>query len=63
LLVDKRTRKAVSNDSSIMLESLFRLPGALPGCRAIELRPHGREAELDALNALLYDTVNNGTYR
>lgn len=62
VLWDKATNAIVNNESSEiirMLNSAFDGIGATPGdYYPAELRP-----EIDALNARIYDTVNNGVYK
>ena len=62
LLVDKKTRTAVSNESAEiirMMNSAFDGVGATPG----DYYPQALREEIDALNARIYETVNNGVYR
>ena len=62
VLWDKQTGRIVSNESSEiirMFNSAFDNVGATPG----DYYPEGKRAEIDALNALIYETVNNGVYR
>ncbi len=62
VLWDKRRRTIVSNESSEiirMLNSAF--DGA--GARAGDWYPAEHREEIDALNARIYDTVNNGVYK
>jgi len=62
LLWDRKTGQIVSNESSEiirMLNSAFDGAGALPG----DFYPVELRGEIDALNARIYDTVNNGVYR
>ena len=62
VLWDKRTATIVNNESSEiirMLNSAFDAAGARPGdYYPPELRP-----EIDAVNARIYDTLNNGVYK
>ena len=62
VLWDKRTRTIVNNESSEiirMFNTAFDALRATPGdYYPAELRP-----EIDALNARIYDTVNNGVYK
>ena len=62
LLYDKKTGSAVNNESSDiirMLNSAFDSVGADPhDYYPVALRP-----EIDALNARIYDNLNNGVYR
>ncbi len=62
VLWDKRRGTIVSNESADiirMFNSAFDGLGATPG----DYYPHALRAEIDALNARIYETVNNGVYR
>jgi glutathionyl-hydroquinone reductase len=62
VLWDKATGVIVNNESSEiirMMNSAFDGVGALPG----EYYPLELRAQIDALNARIYDTVNNGVYK
>jgi len=62
VLWDKQRGTIVSNESSEiihMLNSAFDGLGAKPG----DYYPQDLRAEIDALNARIYDTVNNGVYK
>jgi len=62
LLIDKKTRTAVSNESAEiirMMNSAFDAAGATPG----DYYPEALRPEIDALNKRVYDTVNNGVYK
>ncbi|GJH04757.1 glutathione S-transferase family protein [Paraburkholderia terrae] len=62
ILWDKHQRTIVSNESSEiirMLNSAFDELGAEPG----DFYPPPLRAEIDAINARVYDTVNNGVYK
>jgi putative glutathione S-transferase len=62
VLWDKETSTIVSNESSEiirMFNSAFDDLGAKPG----DYYPAKLHAEIDALNARIYDTVNNGVYK
>ena len=62
VLWDDSTGRIVSNESSeivCMLNSAFDGVGARPG----DYYPAALRAEIDALNARIYDTVNNGVYK
>ncbi len=62
LLWDKRTNRIVNNESAEiirMFNSAFDELGALPGC----YYPQALRAEIDEVNARVYDTVNNGVYK
>jgi putative glutathione S-transferase len=62
VLWDKERATIVNNESSEiirMLNSAFDGVGARPG----DYYPEALRAEIDAVNARVYDTVNNGVYR
>ncbi|MEO1331090.1 MAG: glutathione S-transferase family protein [Pseudomonadota bacterium] len=62
VLFDKRTKQIVSNESAEiirMLNSAFDAVGATPG----DYYPEDLRAEIDAVNARVYDTLNNGVYK
>ena len=62
VLWDKQRRTIVNNESAEiirMLNSAFDGAGAREG----DYYPAGLRAEIDALNAHIYDTVNNGVYK
>ena len=62
VLWDKQTGTIVSNESADiirMFNSAFDAAGAAPG----DYYPEPLRAEIDAFNARIYDTVNNGVYR
>lgn len=62
VLWDTRTGVIVNNESSEiirMFNSAFDGVGALPG----DYYPEDRRAEIDAINARVYDTLNNGVYK
>lgn len=62
VLWDKATTQIVSNESADiirMLNSAF--ADIVP--ETVDLYPRGKRSEIDAWNALIYDTVNNGVYR
>jgi len=61
-LWDKQRETIVSNESAEiirMLNSAFDGIGATPG----DYYPQALRAEIDAINARVYDTVNNGVYK
>lgn len=74
VLWDTETRRIVSNESADIVR-MFSEPASLGGLcttapdgtdlegRGLDLRPPELCEELDALNARIYDTVNNGVYR
>jgi putative glutathione S-transferase len=62
VLWDKGRETVVSNESAEiirMLNSAFDGIGATPG----DYYPHALREEIDAINARVYDTVNNGVYK
>jgi putative glutathione S-transferase len=62
VLWDQHTQTIVNNESSElirMLDSAFDAVGAQPG----DYYPKTKRVEIDALNARIYDSVNNGVYR
>jgi putative glutathione S-transferase len=62
VLWDKQRNTIVNNESSEiirMLNGAFDALGAKPG----DYYPEDLRAEIDALNARIYDTVNNGVYK
>jgi len=62
ILWDKQTGRIVSNESSEiirMFNSAFDGVGATPG----DFYPADLRAEIDAVNAPIYNTVNNGVYK
>ena len=62
VLLDKATATIVSNESSEiirMFNSAFEDCGAIAG----DYYPEDLRAEIDRLNARIYETVNNGVYR
>jgi putative glutathione S-transferase len=62
VLWDKQRNIIVNNESADilrMLGSAFDKVGALPG----NYSPESRMQEIDSVNAMVYDTVNNGVYK
>jgi putative glutathione S-transferase len=62
VLWDKQKQTIVSNESAEiirMFNSAFERIGAVEG----DYEPEGLREEIDALNARIYDTVNNGVYK
>lgn len=62
VLWDKKQKTIVSNESAEiirMLNSAFDHLGAKPG----DYYPEKKRDEIDALNALIYDNINNGVYK
>lgn len=63
LLVDKVQRKAVCNESGIMLDMLYAAAAELPSAAPFDLKPATMATEIDELNDYVYNKVNNATYR
>ena len=62
VLWDKELRQIVSNESTDIIRmfgSAFDRVGAAPG----DFYPEPLRAEIDAVNARIYDTLNNGVYK
>lgn len=62
VLWDQHTQTIVNNESSEiirMFNSAFDAVGAAPG----DYYPKDKREEIDALNARIYDTLNNGVYK
>ncbi len=62
LLWDKKRRTIVNNESAEIIRMLNSAFDGL-GARAGDYYPEPLRAEIDALNARIYDTVNNGVYK
>jgi putative glutathione S-transferase len=62
VLWDRQGGTIVSNESADIIRMLETAFDGLTGNTA-RFRPEGAEAEIDALNARIYETVNNGVYR
>ncbi len=62
VLWDRKTRTIVNNESS---EIIRMLNDAFDdyGDASLDLYPVALRGEIDAINAVVYDTVNNGVYR
>lgn len=64
LLIDRTTRKIVCNESAALMRdfggTLFNAVARFP---AVDLYPAAAAAEIDAINALIYEDVNDGVYR
>jgi putative glutathione S-transferase len=61
VLWDRETRQIVSNESGEILRMLDQEFGGV-AVTSVDLYPSRHRAEIDALNALIYDKVNNGVY-
>ncbi|QDK32146.1 glutathione S-transferase family protein [Sphingomonas sp. IC081] len=62
ILWDKQTGTIVSNESAEIIRMLGAAFDGL-GARAGDFYPEALRAEIDAVNARVYDTVNNGVYK
>lgn len=60
-LVDTKTFKIVSNESS----DIVRMLGSadFPGSNGVDLYPKHLRSEIDSVNALVYNKINNGVYK
>ncbi len=65
ILYDKKTRRIVNNESAEIVRMLDRQAQALGGTSDLRLYPEdeGLRSEIDALNKLIYVTINNGAYK
>lgn len=63
LLVDKQSKRAVCNDSGLLLDNLYNMAKELPNAGGIVLKPPQLAAEIDELNTFIYNSVNNAVYR
>ena len=55
LLIDKQQRRLISNESADIVRMLNSV--SLPGCTDVDLYPAALQAEIDDINALVYDKV------
>lgn len=62
VLYDTRRQVIVNNESSEIIRILNDAFDAW-GCRELDLYPQPLRAEIDAVNALVYEHLNNGVYR
>lgn len=62
VLWDRQQRTIVNNESSEIFRMLHTVFAPLAE-HPVELYPQEHAAEIDSLNARIYDTVNNGVYR
>ncbi len=63
VLWDKTTSKIVSNSDDDLLRMLNSEFNAFAGDPGLDLYPPEHRTGIDALNTLVYETVNNGVYR
>ncbi|MEM6487653.1 MAG: glutathione S-transferase family protein [Pseudomonadota bacterium] len=62
VLWDTRTGRIVSNESSEIIRMLNSAFNAITG-NTLDFYPADLRAEIDAVNARIYDTLNNGVYK
>ena len=62
VLWDKQRQTIVSNESAEIVRMFNRAFGGLTG-NTLDLYPQALRAEIDAVNAPIYDNVNNGVYK
>jgi len=64
VLWDTQTNTIVSNESSEIIRMFNTAFNDLPGVNAdLDLYPENLRADIDEINARVYDTVNNGVYK
>ncbi len=63
VLWDRETGRIVNNESSDLVRMLGREFDAVARHPELDLYPEGLREEIDAVNARVYDDVNNGVYR
>ncbi len=63
VLWDRARRTIVSNESPEIIRMFNSAFDALPGVAAADYYPPALRAEIDAVNARVYATLNNGVYR
>ncbi len=63
VLWDKRTNAIVSNESSEIIRMFNRAFDGVGGDATVDFCPPDLLDEIDAVNARVYDTVNNGVYK
>ena len=63
VLWDRKNGSIVNNESAEIIRMLNSAFDALPGVPPLDFYPAGLREEIDALNARIYETVNNGVYR
>ena len=56
LLIDKKQKKLVSNESSDIMRMLNTVN--LPGCTDVDLYPKALQSEINEINDLVYDKVS-----
>lgn len=62
-LWDKQRRTIVNNESSEVIRMLNREFDGVGGDASVDFYPAALAGEIDAISAVVYDTVNNGVYK
>lgn len=60
LLIDKKQKKLVSNESSDIMRMLNSVQ--LPGCTDVDLYPEHLQSEINEINDLVYDKVGRDSH-
>lgn len=63
VLWDKQTGTIVSNESSEIIRMFNHAFDGVGGDASVDFYPDGLAGEIDAINATIYDTINNGVYK
>ena len=63
ILWDKQRETIVSNESADIIRMLNSAFDEVGGDASVDLYPEDLRAEIDTINAVVYDTVNNGVYK
>jgi len=63
ILWDRQTATIVNNESSELIRMLTSTFDELSSAPGLDLYPEALRAEIDAVNDLVYDSVNNGVYK
>jgi putative glutathione S-transferase len=63
VLWDLEERTIVNNESADIIRMFNSAFNGIEGVSAVDFYPDEHATEIDQLNALIYDTVNNGVYR
>lgn len=63
VLWDKQTGQLVSNESAEIIRMFNSAFNGLPGVTDADFYPAALRAEIDQINAVVYDRVNNGVYK
>jgi putative glutathione S-transferase len=63
VLWDKQSKRIVSNNDDHIMRMLEIEFDAVAGSHDLDFYPEGHRSQIDALNAEIYESVNNGVYR